>query len=353
MRSLKLTKFSKPLEMFETKTPEPEGKEVLLRVNACGVCHSDLHIWEGYYELGVEERMYVADRGVDLPLTLGHEVVGEVEQIGSDVKNNHVGSQRLIFPWIGCDTCKFCQNNQTHLCLNPNSIGIFRDGGFSDYILIPDEKYLVDIQGLKAEHACSYACAGLTAYSALKKAMPLDESENLIIIGAGGLGLMALQLIEELTSANVFVIDIDENKLKTVSEHTDFITINSKIGNTVDKVYDLTNQKGVSAIVDFVNNEETSHLAFNILQKNGKLIMVGLFGGKLTISNPLMPLKNLTIKGSYTGGLNELKELIAIVKNKNIKPIPIKKYGLDKVNEILAMIEKGEVTGRAVIDPNL
>ena len=351
MKSLKLAEFGKPLQWVESETPKPKGSEVLLKVDACGVCHSDLHIWEGYYELGGDERMYIADRGVNLPLTMGHEVVGTVVETGPDAQEVQKGDRRLIYPWIGCGDCKYCKTDRMHMCLSPGSLGVFKDGGYSDFVMIPHEQYLVSIDGLKPENACSYACAGLTAYSALKKMMPLDEDETMVIIGAGGLGLMAMQLIRELTAASVIVIDVDDNKLNVAKELGNFTTINSRNENPVDVVMNATGGKGASAIVDFVNNEATSTAAFNMLQKNGTMVMVGLFGGKLTFSNPVVALKNLTIRGSYTGGLAELRELIEIVRSKKLKSIPVQTYSLDAADDILAKVKKGEITGRAVVTP--
>jgi len=351
MKSLQLTEFGKPLNWKELKKPVPKGNEVLLKVDACGVCHSDLHIWEGYYELGDDERMYIAERGVNLPMTMGHEVVGTVESTGSDVKSINQGETRLIYPWIGCGTCKYCRTDRMQMCLSPRSLGVFSDGGYSDYILIPHEKYLVKIDGLKPENACSYACAGLTAFSALKKTMPLEEDETLVVIGAGGLGLMAMQVVGELTSANVIVIDVDDKKLATAKEIDDFETINSVNEDPVKAVMAHTNEQGAAAVVDFVNNSATAKSAFDMLCKNGIMVMVGLFGGKLTFSNPVPTLKNLTIRGSYTGSLLELRELIDIVRDKKLKSIPVQTYGLDKADELLQKVKDGDIVGRAVVKP--
>ncbi len=351
MKSLQLTEFGKPLEWNEKEKPTPKGKEVLLKVDACGVCHSDLHIWEGYYELGDDERMYIADRGVNLPMTMGHEIVGTVESAGSNVSGVKQGDTRLIYPWIGCGECKYCRTDRMQMCLTPSSLGVFSDGGYSDYILVPDEQYLVDIDGLKPENACSYACAGLTAYSALKKTMPLEDDETLVIIGAGGLGLMALQVLRELTSANVIAVDVDDEKLKTVQQIGDFATVNSLKSDPVDSVIKLTNGLGASAVIDFVNNTSTAKSAFDMLRKNGTMVMVGLFGGKLTFSNPIPTLKNLTIRGSYTGSLAELRELIDIVRDKKLKSIPVKSYSLDKADELLQKVKDGKIIGRAVVKP--
>lgn len=351
MKSLQLTEFGKPLKWKELEKPTPTGKEVLLKVDACGVCHSDLHIWEGYYELGDDERMYIADRGVNLPMTMGHEIVGTVESSGSDVTDVKQGDTRLIYPWIGCGECKYCRTDRMQMCLTPSSLGVFSDGGYSEYILVPNEQYLVDIDGLQPENACSYACAGLTAYSALKKAMPLEDDETLVIIGTGGLGLMALQVVRELTSAKIIAVDVDDEKLKTVQNIGDFDTVNSVKSDPVESVMKLTDELGASAVIDFVNNTSTAKSAFDMLRKNGTMVMVGLFGGKLTFSNPIPTLKNLTIRGSYTGSLAELRELIDIVRDKNLKSIPVQSYSLDKADDLLQRVKDGKIIGRAVVKP--
>lgn len=353
MKSLQLTKFGGDLEWREYDTPKPSGKEVLVKVAACGVCHSDLHIWEGFYELGGDERIYVKDRGVDLPLTMGHEVVGVVESVGPDASGVSVGDKRLVYPWIGCGACKYCRSDRPQMCLKPGSLGVFKDGGYSDYLMVPDAQYLLNIDGLEAEQACSYACAGLTAYSALKKTIPLEEDETLVLIGAGGLGLMAVQVVRELTKAQVIMLDVDDSKLETVRTLTPSVkTVNSKSVDPHQAVMEATGGVGASAIIDFVNNAQTAALAFSMLGKNGIMVMVGLFGGKLAISTPVPALKNLTIRGSYTGSLVELRELVDIIKNKKLRPIPVKTYPLGDAARLLDEVKQGKVTGRAVLTPH-
>jgi alcohol dehydrogenase, propanol-preferring len=352
MKSLQLTEFGRPLEWAEIPTPEPSGQQVLLKVSACGVCHSDLHIWEGYYELGGDERIYVKDRGVNLPLTMGHEVVGIVEAVGEKVTVVKTGDRRLIYPWIGCGECKYCRSDRPQMCTRPGSLGVFKNGGYSDYILVPDERYLIDIDGLDPAQACSYACAGLTAYSALKKTMPLESDETLVLIGAGGLGLMAVQLVGQLTSANVLMLDLDDSKLAAVRELSpDIVTINTRGKDAVAAVFEATDGKGAAAVIDFVNNGSTATAAFGLLAKNGSMIMVGLFGGKLSISTPVPALKNLTIRGSYTGSLVELRELIELVKHKRPRPIPVKTYPLSEAERLLDGVKEGTIIGRAVLTP--
>lgn len=352
MKSLQLTEFGKKLEWRTYETPQPQGSEILLKVAACGVCHSDLHIWEGYYELGDEKRIYVKDRGVQLPLTMGHEIVGTVVACGPDVNGVSVGEARLVYPWIGCGSCKYCDSDRPQMCLKPRSLGVYTDGGYSDYVLIPNARYLIDITGIRPEVACSYACAGLTAYSALKKTLPLESDETLVLIGAGGLGMMAVQVVRALTSARVIVLDVDDVRLAKVRDLADVETINSRHTDPVQAILSHTGGRGADAVIDFVNNGPTANAAFGMLGKNGILVMVGLFGGMLHLSTPVPALKNLTIRGSYTGSLIELRELIDLVRVRRLESIPVATYPLGHAAQLLEDVREGKIVGRAVLTPD-
>lgn len=352
MKSLQLTGFGKPLEWAQKQTPEPRGTEILMKVVACGVCHSDLHIWEGFYELGGNERIYVKDRGVNLPLTMGHEVCAEMVSKGPDAGEVELNKPYLVYPWIGCGTCKYCTSERPQMCLKPRSLGVYSDGGYADHIMVPDASFLINIDGIRPEIACSYACAGLTAYGALKKTMPLQSDETLVLIGAGGLGMMAVQFVRALTAARVIMIDVDDVKLAAVRQMEQVETINSSTSDVTKVVMQMTGGVGANAVIDFVNNETTANAAFSMLAKNGVMVMVGLFGGKLHISTPVPALKNLTIRGSYTGSLTELKELIELVKIKHLKSIPVKTFPLDEAAHLLQEIKDGKVIGRAVLTPD-
>ena len=171
MESEALIEFGKPLERIKTETPSPQGKEVLLKVTYGGVCHSDVHIQDGYFDLGGGNQLPLGGT-MNLPHTLGHEIEGEVVSIGSDVKDIKVGENVVAFPWIGCGKCATCDSGDEHLCNAPRQLGIQLAGGFSDYCLVPDEKYLLDYTGIKPGLAATYMCSGLTAFGALKKNKP-------------------------------------------------------------------------------------------------------------------------------------------------------------------------------------
>ncbi|OYU74858.1 MAG: alcohol dehydrogenase, partial [Burkholderiales bacterium PBB5] len=213
MISQDVTTFGGPLQATERPTPQPTGSQVLLRTLAAGVCHSDIHTWQGFYDLGQGKRLEMGPRGVHLPLTLGHEIVGEVVAAGPDAVDAVPGQRRLVYPWIGCGQCRICQRGREHLCPKPAFLGIFRDGGYASHVLVPHPRYLLDIGDLAPAQAAPYACSGLTAFSAIHKvdASVLAE-EPVVVIGAGGVGLMAVSLLGRLAGRPPVVVEPDAGR---------------------------------------------------------------------------------------------------------------------------------------------
>ena len=197
MRSYKLTQFGAPLTEVIELPPAPQGAQVLLRVSACGVCHSDLHIADGYFDLGQGQKLDLTP-AVKLPRILGHEIAGVVEELGPDASGVKVGDRRAIYAWGGCGRCAQCQEGHENLCAKPRSLSVHADGGFSNYVLVDHPRYLVEYEPLAAPFAATLGCSGLTAFSALKKAAPVDAENPLLIVGAGGLGLAAVSLCHAL-----------------------------------------------------------------------------------------------------------------------------------------------------------
>ena len=194
MRMFQVCVCGEPLQFNEQPTPQPTGTEVLLKVLAAGVCHSDLHLADGYFDLGGGKRMSLQDRGMKLPVTLGHENVGEVVAVGPDAKGVKVGDAMLADPWIGCGTCAVCKRGEENLCRAMRSLGVFSNGGYADYLMVPHPRYLFDIGDLPPERAAPLACSGVTTYGALEEGRRRSRREPTVIIGAGGLGLMCLAL---------------------------------------------------------------------------------------------------------------------------------------------------------------
>src|SRR3974390_3185513 len=193
MRSFQVCRCGEPMQFAETATPKPKGTEVVVKTLAAGGCHSDLHIWEGFYDLGHGKALRLQERGVKLPLTMGHENVGEVVAVGPRAKGVKVGDKRLVYPWIGCGTCAVCKRGDEQLCMAPRFLGVYRDGGYATHILVPHPRYLVPYpRVMKPEQAAPLACSGVTAYGALKKLGSLVKSEPVVVFGAGGVGLVCI-----------------------------------------------------------------------------------------------------------------------------------------------------------------
>ena len=180
MRAWAVVENGKPLQELELPTPEPKGTEVLIEVTHCGVCHSDLHIWEGYYDIGGGKKMSLKDRGVVLPLAMGHEIVGRVAKLGPDAKGVKVGDLRIVFPWLGCGTCEKCLAEEDNMCLTPRSLGVYANGGYGTHVIAPHPRHLVDPGTLDPAVAATYACSGITVYSAIRKAMPIPPNEAIV-----------------------------------------------------------------------------------------------------------------------------------------------------------------------------
>jgi propanol-preferring alcohol dehydrogenase len=350
MRSARILEPNEPLSVSESETPKPEGDQVLVKVNSVGVCHSDLHLWEGGYDLGDGQFMKVTDRGVKYPVTPGHEIVGTVEDIGNNVSSIEKGDQVLVFPWIGCGECPACKVKNENLCDTPKSMGVFQDGGYSDYALIPSFKYLAKLDGVDPDAATSLACSGLTAYTAIKKANQ-NSPEFLVIIGAGGLGLMGVQIAKAITDAKIICVDLDDKKLNIAKEMGADYIINSKDSETSQKIMSICNDKGADSVVDFVNAPPTVKLDFAILRKRGNLVLVGLFGGSIELSLVTIPLKSLTIQGAYTGNYDDMVELLTLARKGIINPVISKRYSLDEANTALEDLKARKILGRAVINP--
>ncbi len=334
--------------MVDVPLPKVADVDVLVKVTACGVCHSDIHLADGYYELGEGKRIRVQDRGVPLPLTLGHEVAGVVEELGSTVHGTDEGDAVLVYPWIGCGSCKACKTGNDNLCIKPRSIGVYSDGGYAEYLRVPHHKFLLPLEGLPPEEAAPLACSGVTAYSALKKTR-VTSDETLVIEGVGGLGSMAIQLAENITGANVVAVDTDDAKLSYAEKLGADQTLNPLKTNLIDDVKTLTDGRGADAVIDFVGNSKTAEAAFNMLTRGGRMVSVGLFGGVLNVPIPFLPFRAIEIIGNYTGSLGDLMELLSLAKRGVVKSIVSLSFSLAEANEALDALRRGAIEGRAVL----
>ncbi len=349
MRMFQVCVCGQPLQLNEQPTPQPTGSEVLLKVLAAGVCHSDLHLADGWFDLGGGKKMSLADRGMKLPVTLGHENVGEVVAFGPDVKGVKVGDRRLAHPWIGCGNCGPCKRGEENLCRAMRSLGVFSNGGYADYLMVPHPRYLFDIGDLPPERAAPLACSGVTTFGALKK-IPTLKSEPTVIIGAGGLGLMCLALHKAMGGHSAIVVDIDPAKRDAAKRAGASAVIDGSAADASQKIIDMTNG-GAWGVIDLVGSSQSARVGYDSLIKGGKYVIVGLYGGDLTVSLPPIPMRAVTIQGSYVGSLPEMKELIELVRRTGIPPVPVATRPLADVNAVMDQLRAGKVIGRIVLTP--
>src|SRR3974390_120489 len=246
MRMFQLCVCGQPLQCNERPTPEPQGTEVLLTVLAAGVCHSDLHLADGWFDLGGGKRLSLAERGMKLPVTLGHENVGEGVAGGPEAKGAKgakglgIGARMLADPWIGCGNCGPCRRGEENLCRAMKSLGVFANGGYADYIMVPHPRYLFEIGDLPPERVGPAACSGVTTFGALKK-VPTLKTEPTVMIGAGGLGLMCLALHQKMGGHSAIVVDVDPAKHKAAKMAGAAHVVDGSAADAAQQIIDLTN----------------------------------------------------------------------------------------------------------------
>lgn len=350
MKSYRIVEFGQPLEEQTLAAPRLSGTEVVLRVLASGVCHTDLHIHEGGYDLGGGRRLSFKERGIKLPLTPGHESVGEVIAVGPDAVGARIGDKRLIYPWIGCGDCAACKRGEENICAAPRSLGVFRDGGYSDTIVVPHPRYLLGIGRLSPADVAPLACAGLTTFSALKKVSNVLTDQPIVIIGAGGLGLMCVTLLKAVGGMGAVVVDLSDERLEAARAAGALATVNA---GAPDVAAEIVKHVGSApaAVIDFVGASATAKLGTDLLAKGGKYVIVGLFGGDLNIALPLVPVRAISIIGSYVGTLAELTELLALVQKNAAPRIPITRRPLQEANAALDDLRAGRLVGRVILEP--
>ena len=351
MRSSRIVQANERLELQDLQTPKPKGSQVLVKVQAAGVCHSDIHLWEGGYEGPGGTFLKTTDRGVKYPLTPGHEIAGIVDSLGEQVEGFTKNERVLIYPWIGEGMCPACRSGEENLCDKPGSLGIYTDGGYSEYVLVPNFKYLVKLGNeIDVDAGATLSCSALTAYGAVKNT-DLKPDDNVVIVGAGGLGLMAIQLAKAITGARIIAMDIDDNKLQAAKSNGADVIVNSKKEDPVKAIMELTEKMGADAVIDFVNASKTVETDMNILRRRAKVVLVGLFGGELRLNLVSMPTRAYKLIGSYTGTLTELVELVSLARRGVIKPVISDKFKLGQATEALTALRAGKIVGRGVINP--
>lgn len=349
MKSYDVTEWGQPLQQALKATPVPTGTEVLVRVKYCGVCHSDVHIRDGYFDLGGGRKFHMTERGMKLPVTLGHEPYGTVLGGGPDAGDLPVGSDRLVFPWTGCGTCARCLEGADNHCMAPRFIGIQRAGGYASHLLVPHPRYLIDASGVDPLWAATLACSGLTTYSAVRKLLPLPAEDWVLVLGAGGLGLSAIGILRALGHERIVVADVDAAKFPAAKAAGAAACVQASASDALDQLKAATGG-WIGGAVDLVGAPATMTLAYTTLRKGGRYVVCGLYGGEVPLSIVPTVQRAITIQGSYVGNPQELREVVELARSGKLKPMPIEMRASARISESLDQLKAGTLIGRVVAE---
>jgi alcohol dehydrogenase, propanol-preferring len=343
MRALRLTEWESEPVVTEVPKPEPLGAEVLVEVTAAGLCRTDLHIMSspaGAYPY-------------TLPFTLGHESAGRVAALGPDASGFDIGDPVVVYARWGCGTCWQCANGRDNACVRtphgPHGAGLGRDGGLAEYLLVPSARYLVPAPGLGSVRAAPLADAALTSYHAVKLSLEQLHSESTaVVLGVGGLGYMAVQVLKAITPARVVAVDLRDAALEMARAAGADVTLSAD-GASAQDIRDATDPDGVSVVLDFVGSGATLALAAGSVSQGGDLTFVGRGGGELRVAPGLIPYET-TVRMPTWGTVAELAEVVALAAAGKISS-EAEVHDLDDAVSAYGRLRRGDVLGRAVVVP--
>ncbi|MDI9897656.1 NAD(P)-dependent alcohol dehydrogenase [Rhodococcus sp. IEGM 1381] len=341
MKALQYRTIGSRPELVDVEKPTPTASEILLRVTAAGACHSDEFI------MGVSEEEYFFK---PVPLTLGHEVAGVVEAIGEGVTDVEIGESVIVYgPW-GCGRCYHCAKGDEMNCeKGMRAPGIFSNGGMAEYMIVDDARHLVPLGDLDPVTSVSLTDAGLTPYRAVKSALDkLTPGTTAVVIGAGGLGHVAIQLLKALTQSTVVALDLGDKQLEFATEVGADHVYRSEPG-AADSVKQLTRGLGADVVFDFVGIQPTADLAAAMVSTAGRIVVVGVASGAVPIGQRTVPL-DVTGRAINWGSRAELMEVVELAKRGAIV-IHVERYSLDDATDAYDKLHAGEIRGRAVIVP--
>lgn len=338
MRAAILHEFKRPLALEEVERPRPEAGEVLIEVEACGVCHSDLHVADGDWTQFAKI--------VKKPLILGHEIAGQVVETGEGVQDLSVGD-RVGVPWLywSCGDCDFCREGYENLCMKQKITGVTVDGGYAEFVKAPSSHVTKIPPGLASAEAAPLFCAALTVYRALKKGRILP-GQRLGTFGIGGLGHFAVQIAREL-GAEVIAVDVSDDKLALAKSLGAAATFNSA---AAEAMKELRKQGGLHVALVTSASRAAYDAAFNALRPTGTLLVVGLPAENICFPPIMMAAREVHIQASAVGTRQDLAEVLAMgAQGKlhcQVAPRP-----LAQANEVLEELRHGQVSGRIVLTP--
>ncbi|MBT0773102.1 NAD(P)-dependent alcohol dehydrogenase [Kineosporia sp. J2-2] len=341
MKAVQYRTIGKGPEVVEVDKPTPGPGQVLLKVTAAGLCHSDELV------MSVPDAM-----GYQLPMTLGHEPAGIVEELGEGATGIEVGTPVIVYGCWGCGVCEMCAAGKEMLCLKGmTSPGLGSDGAMADYMVVDTPRHLVPIGDLDPVRAASLTDAALTPYQAILSVLPkLHAGTTTVVLGVGGLGHVAVQLLRELTGTRIVAMDVTQEKLDLAKECGAHEVLPSG-PDAAAAVKKMTDGRGAHVVFDFVGIDQTSELALACAGFESHVVIVGAGGGGVKIGFLTAPY-NIHVSTSLWGGRAELGQLVTMAQRGQIH-IQTKTFSLDDVPKAYEMLHRGEIIGRAVGVPSL
>lgn len=347
MKAARLHKFDEHMEAEELliieDVPNPEIKEaddVIVKIGGAGLCRTDLHIVEGIWRTKVDR---------PLPYIPGHENAGWVAEVGPGVKHLKPGDPVIVHPHITDGVCMACRTGEDMHCLHAEFPGISRDGGFAEYLLTKERSLIKLDPNLQPADVAPYADAGLTAYRAARKAAGILKPGHFVaVIGLGGLGHIAVQVLKSLSPAQIIAIDKSALALGLAEELGVDYTIQAG-PNTVDQVRKITGDMGVEAVIDFVGEHGTPDQAMAMLRKGGTYYIVG-YGGMVQVPTIDMIFSEYNIVGNLVGNYAELSQLMTLAAQGKTR-LEVQTYRLEDINKAMHDLIDGKIKGRAVLIP--
>ncbi len=338
MKAAILKQYSEPLVVEEVPRPSVRPNEVLVRVKACGICGTDLKTCSG----GKKE-------GTKVPLIMGHEIAGEVVELGAEVTDIRIGDRGVVHFYLTCGKCAFCLSNRETVCAHPlGRFGFNVDGGFAEYLAAPARNFIPIPQSLTFTQACIICDAISTTYRALNKAA-IQPGDYVLVMGLGGLGIHGIQIAKAL-GANVIGVDINPAKLELAKqlgvEHVLKFEADSSF---VEGVRKRADGNPISAILETVSIPATVEADLKLLGPAGKLVLAGYTSVPLSIPPYALVLHELSIYGSRASSRDDVRAVISLLEKGVVVPVVSKTYPLEEVNHALEELRLGRCIGRQVI----
>ncbi|HVD27224.1 MAG TPA: NAD(P)-dependent alcohol dehydrogenase [Mycobacteriales bacterium] len=344
MKAARLHEFHRPLVLEDVPDPEASGPfDVIVRIGAAGLCRTDLHIWEGQFDEAQKEA------NLSLPYSPGHENAGWVQAVGSAVTNVAVGDKVILHPLITCGLCRACRDGDDVHCDNSVFPGLFAPGGFAQYLKSGARSVIKIDDALEPTDVAPLADAGLTAYHAIKKALPLlFPGTTCAVIGAGGLGHIGIQCLRAMSATRIVVLDANEAALDLATEWGADETVLVD-GDQVAAVQELTGGRGVDVVLDFVGESGAEKWGVDLLKRKGYYFVIG-YGGTLEVPTMQIILTEINFIGNLVGSYNDLVELMDLAAQGKVK-LHTSSYPLDEINTAISDLDGGRLRGRGILVP--